>query len=91
MEWPLSQMDRQVGVSFTSHFHFALAALLYRGFSHPLSTVRTRVQDLITTLFFIHSPKLNSTLRSVYRSGVGGRGHSGESYKLNSTFKPVDR
>jgi len=26
------------------------------GFSHPLSTVRTRTQELLTTLFFIHSP-----------------------------------
>lgn len=62
LEWPLTQMDRQVGLSFSSHFHFALAGLLYRGFSHCLSTVRTRAQDLLTTLFFIHSPELNSTL-----------------------------
>jgi len=62
LEWPLSQMDRQVGLSFTSHFNFALAGLLYRGFSHSLSTVRTRAQDLLTTLFFIHSCDMNSTL-----------------------------
>ena len=62
MEWPLSQMDRQVGLSFTSHFHFALAGILYRGFSHSLSTVRTRALDLLTTLFFMHSPELSSTL-----------------------------
>lgn len=65
MEWSLSQMDRQVGLSFASHFHFALAGLLYRGFSHSLSTVRTRAQDLLTTLFFMHTPELNSTLRYV--------------------------
>ena len=61
MEWPLSQMDREVGLSFSGNFHFALAALLYKGFSHPLSTVRARTQELLTTLFFIHSPK--ETLR----------------------------
>ena len=56
MEWPLSQMDREVGISFSNDFNFALAGLLYKGFSHPLSTVRTRTQELLTTLFFIHSP-----------------------------------
>lgn len=60
-EWSLSQMDRQVGLSFTSHFHFALAGLLYRGFSHPLSNVRTRSLDLLTTLFFMHSPDISAT------------------------------
>ena len=29
------------------------------GFSHPLSTVRTRTQELLTTLFFIHSPDVS--------------------------------
>ena len=55
MEWPLSQMDREVGISFGSNFHFALSALLFKGFSHPLSTVRTRTQELLTTVFFLHS------------------------------------
>ena len=55
MEWPLSQMDREVGISFGSNFHFALAALLFKGFLHPLSTVRTRAQELLTTVFFLHS------------------------------------
>lgn len=31
MEWPLSQMDREVGISFSSDFNFALAGLLYKG------------------------------------------------------------
>ena len=56
MEWPLSQMDQEVEISFNNDFNFALAGLLYKGFSHPLSTVRTRTQELLTTLFFIHSP-----------------------------------
>ena len=55
MEWPLSQMDREVGISFNSNFHFSLSALLFKGFSHPLSTVRTRTQELLTTVFFLHS------------------------------------
>ena len=29
---------------------------LVSGFSHSLSTVRTRTQELLTTLFFLHSP-----------------------------------
>ena len=57
MEWHLSQMDREIGISFSSDFNFALAGLLYKGFSHSLSTVRTRTQELLTTLFFIHSPE----------------------------------
>ena len=31
MEWSLSQMDRGVGISFSSDFNFSLAALLYKG------------------------------------------------------------
>ena len=31
IEWPLSQMDREVGISFSSDFNFSLAALLYKG------------------------------------------------------------
>ena len=31
LEWPLSQMDREVGISFSSDFNFSLAALLYKG------------------------------------------------------------
>lgn len=56
LEWALGQMDRGVGISFSSEFNFAVAALLYKGFSHPLSTVRTRTQELLTTLLLIHSP-----------------------------------
>jgi neurofibromin 1 len=59
IEWPLSQMDRGVGITFSTDFNFSLAALLYKGFSHPLSTVRTRTQELLTTLFFIHSPDVS--------------------------------
>ena len=71
MEWPLSQMDREVGISFGSNFHFALSALLFKGFSHPLSTVRTRAQELLTTVFFLHSSEgclrwvLKATMYSV--------------------------
>lgn len=151
LEWPLSQMDREVCISFSSDFNFSLAALVYKGicivytytwhvhvyiwctyhwwakecsrcllthpymcnmnllvvnthctelyymnicvrvcpdysdicmdkyvydlytvygimavwvystagFSHPLSTVRTRTQELLTALFFIHSPDVS--------------------------------
>ena len=31
IEWGLSQMDREVGISFSSDFNFSLAALLYKG------------------------------------------------------------
>ena len=72
MEWPLSQMDREVGISFGSNFHFALSALLFKGFSHPLSTVRTRTQELLTTVFFLHSSEgcLRSVKLTVWCVGV---------------------
>ena len=31
LEWSLSQMDRKVGISFSSDFNFSLAALVYKG------------------------------------------------------------
>ena len=31
LEWPLSQMDRGVGITFSTDFNFSLAALLYKG------------------------------------------------------------
>ncbi|CAI8022725.1 Neurofibromin [Geodia barretti] len=70
LEWPLSQMDREVGISFSSDFNFSLAALLYKGFSHPLSTVRTRTQELLTTLFFIHSPDVSGGRIEVYQDNL---------------------
>ena len=61
--WPLNQLDREVGISFDSDFNFALSALLFKGFSHPLSTIRTYTQELLTTLFFLHSPQNSDALQ----------------------------
>ena len=53
-----------------THFYFSQICSLFinlflifcSGFSHPLSTVRTRTQELLTTLFFLHSPQDRSVI-----------------------------
>lgn len=50
-------MDRQVGISFASDFHFALTALLYKGFHHSEVVVQQRAMTILGKLYQLHTPR----------------------------------
>ena len=57
LEGHLQEMDRHVGISFASDFHFALTAVLYKGFQHPVVVVQQRAMTILGKLYQLHTPR----------------------------------
>ena len=52
-EWDFSQLDRTVGISFTTSFDFALASLLMKGLFHPSPLTATQTVHLLQLMIKI--------------------------------------